>query len=79
MYLVEMNYPSGKVELLDISFEKIEDADKYGHNMLIQIENTERFHKYEDDGIGQAKKQKPYYLVLEVNGRNKEVVLDSRK
>lgn len=78
MFKVEMNYPDSHVEELELSFETKEEAVKYGRNLLVQVANTESYHKPVEDGFLGRKKIKPYFIVLDY-AKKKAVVFDSRK
>ena len=79
MYKIEFYFPSGKVELLEESYESLEEAIEGGNRMIVQVNANEGFYNYEDDSIGNSRKEKPHFFVLRIVGKDKEEVYDSTK
>lgn len=73
-YTVVFVYPDGHIEEIEERFSKSSDAKEYGDNLLGQVYNTEKFHGgFSDD------KRDPYYMIVEVVGKKRNMVYDSKR
>lgn len=72
-YKLIICYPDGHFEELDEVFRSIEDAKKYGLNLLGQILHTEGLR-----GGSSSSKKEAYFTVEEYLGKEHNCVYDSR-
>jgi len=73
-YRVDVVFPDGHIEEINNHFTKAADAVEFGNGMLIQISNNERFH----GGDAFEERHDPYFLVVEMDGKKRRLVYDSR-
>ena len=71
-YIVEFSFPDSHIEELDQAFEDLESAVRFGNGMLIQVKDTERFRRFDED------KRKPFFMVYEVCGGARKLVYQSK-
>ena len=75
-YKLTMTYPGGRVEEVQDTFATLEQAKEFGKQLIVQAEaNTE----FRDSGIFFKKKTKPYFTISEKEGRDSNIVFDSRQ
>ena len=75
-FKVTFVYPDGHVNDFEDRYQELEDAIKFGNNHLVQVVNTERYHK--DRGLFSKKPKKPYFQVNKVDDGLLTLVYDSR-
>ncbi len=82
-YKVVFVYPDGHIEEIDQLFNKGREALDYGNSMLTQVANTEglrsnrAYFDGEDDLFGKDP-IKPYFMIVQIAGKNYHLVFDSR-
>ena len=75
-YKLTMTYPGGRVEEVQDTFQTLEKAVEFGRQLIVQAEaNTE----FRDSGVFFKKKTRPYFTVSEREGRESNIVFDSRQ
>lgn len=80
-YRVVFVYPDGHIEEIEENFTAGRDALDYGNNLIIQVQNTEgvfRGVSADDEDFGMKEKIDPYFMIIEVNGKKRRLVYDSR-
>ena len=79
-YKIVFVYPDGHIEEIQDQFFKGKDALDYGNNLLNQVKYTEGVlpRGSFDDDFGFKKKQDPYYMIVEIDGKKYRMVYDSR-
>ena len=79
-YKVSFTYPHGRIEEIEDTFATLDEAIKFGLNLRQEVKNNRLFRaRGEADVITPAKKKKPYFIVIGIDGKDKSVVYDSRK
>ena len=79
IYIVQVTYPDGHSEQIEETFKSGREALEYGGGILSQIAATEQFHgRNAIDEFGDEVKKEPYFIIIEVNGKKRSVVFDSR-
>ena len=75
-YKLTMTYPGGRVEEVQDTFQTLEKAVEFGRQLIVQAEaNTE----FRDSGVFFKKKTRPYFTVSEREGKESNIVFDSRQ
>ena len=75
-YKVTMTYPSGRVEEVEDTFSTLEKAKEFGQQLIVQAQANSKFR---DNGLFFKKKTKPYFVVFEKEGKESNIVYDSRQ
>ena len=80
-YKVSVTYPDGHTEEIEESYDSLEKAKEFGDNIVLQVQNTERYHKNKGGFLGLFKRKKKacYYVVRYVTDDGAEEVFDSSK
>ena len=73
-YTVVFVYPDGHIEELEEHFENGADAREQGNSLLAQVLNTEKFH-----GGFTEDKRDPYFMIVEVIGKRRNLVFESNR
>ena len=80
-YRVVFVYPDGHIEEIEESFTLGRDALDYGNNLIVQVQNSEDVYRgiiVDDEEFGAKEKIDPYFMIVEVNGKKRRLVYDSR-
>ena len=82
LYKIVFVYPDGHIEEVEDLFRNGPDALEYGNNLLAQVRATEgSYHKNKDEGLfgfGFKKKNKAYFMIVEIEDKDYKMVYDSR-
>ena len=71
-YQVVITYPDGHIEEIEDSFSSLEAAREFGDSMIVQVKNTEAYHKTPSKGMAS-------FMVLDVSGKPSVVVFESKR
>ena len=75
-YKVTMTYPGGRVEEVQDTFPTLEKAKEFGQQLIVQAQANSEFR---DSGIFFKKKTRPYFTISEREGKESNIVFDSRQ
>ena len=75
-YKVTMTYPGGRVEEVEDTFQTLEQAKEFGQQLIVQAEANSELR---DTGAFFRKKTKPYFVIHEKEGKESDLVFDSRQ
>ena len=75
-YKVTMTYPGGRVEEVEDTFSTLEKAKDFGQQLILQAQANSR---QRDTGAFFKKKTKAFFVVYEKEGKESNLVFDSRQ
>ena len=78
-YHVEVVFPDGHIEDINNHFTVLRDAVEFGNGMLAQIASNEHLRARDIDIFDERESVDPYFMVVEVKGKKRKLVYDSRR
>ena len=77
-HVLYVTYPDGHTEEIQERFSTVEEAIDYAQKLLVQVENTERYHYAHGDSKGRKPRGKSSFVVEKRENGRSEVVFNSR-